>query len=923
MKEVLAQERTVGITKLATGQLGQQRVTYQPQRHTVQAESTRLSTGHKLLSGLADLAQGVAQEGFKYSLEEAYREGETQRQLGYSEKELDSNWLTRPFTRGGWRDRNYMLVTAEWEQDMRNFIDKHAADLSPEEMAAELQEQMRKLDKHIPKTSMTLRGRQNTAQHLMQSQDSLFSYYTEQHQAQSSERGSRNVNAAMQSILSTVDNEYNYANGLADPTVPVERLYTVLTNGIENLAPELQSALRKMAVQSMYEDGHVTLADQLMNHLDPDNGNTLMTIEERMELGKHRTKAREKAAWVHLEEATKLMAGLDNLVAEQGAIESDELGRIMSRLYELGHEPSVDRMAKWLTYSKPTSEQRMHLAMQAYLQGNIDGLRTMGFSTETVGDAVFTDLLLQHKDDPTQAYGMMVQIQAHHGHVSPRFKSYVQESMTAMISAAGNEAAGDPRHVAVVQSVLDGLRTLDVTKSQEAKYNILAGMDEQSQAIFGHVLDNPQLAAEGTMQNAIARTSKALQDSVSSKVAPQQIARQEEAVLEFAEKEYGKWWGRIKALAGMGEASIQRNAQTKNAFDAAILDEARRLSRLPVNMYQDPEALYKQAVHNVQDRLITWHGDRVWGFTGTNAVLMPEGFTEAASAVRDSEGNLVLGGAAVSRTEAIEAMQSVVENYARDHVKEKFKDGIPEGSEAAYITHPNGTVGVYLRPTGAKTAEFEEVVTVTPEILAQQVAANIKARNARKVGSEFGAMHTVVDPTVKGRSMQMQVSGVNSAGLPEGDVYDWKQQLMQRENFRWRPYPDGKDSDGTQRYSVGFGHRLPRGHNITQHPTDRQLNQWFVEDTDNAINTANKIASQYGFSDDPQAVLAVASMVYQMGAGSAQEFGKTLQQIAEGRDYEGLVSRSKSWSWYTGSDGKPGTPVRVEDFLERIKHRFK
>ena len=71
MNEVLAQERTAGIAKLATGQLGQQQVTYQPQRHTVQADATKLSTGHKLLSGLAGLGTGIAQQAFEQSMIDA------------------------------------------------------------------------------------------------------------------------------------------------------------------------------------------------------------------------------------------------------------------------------------------------------------------------------------------------------------------------------------------------------------------------------------------------------------------------------------------------------------------------------------------------------------------------------------------------------------------------------------------------------------------------------------------------------------------------------------------------------------------------------------------------------------------------------------------------------------------------------------
>lgn len=917
MNEVLAQERTAGIAKLATGQLGQQQVTYQPQRHTVQADATNLSTGHKLLSGLANLAVGAAHQSFEQSMVDAYRHGETQRQLGVTEEELDSNWLTRPFTRGGWRDRNYLLVTAEWSQHAREWIARNAH-LSPNEMADQLQEQMASLNKHLPKGGMSFQGRAQAEQHLMLAQESLMQFYTEQHQAYASREGSANVNAAMQGILSGVASEFDYSNGLADPTVPLEQLYVTLTNGIENLDPTLQRTLRAHALENLYKDGHVTLADGLVQAFNHENSNTALTLEEAQALGKVKREANEKVQGKRNHEAHLLIASVDNIIREKGHMPFEQLLGYMRKFDELGHKVSDDKYNFWLTHVPKAATEKNNLLVEAYDIGDIDRVTAYG-GADSGGNAFY-----QHQAEhfPETAISETLWRQRHFGAVPSKLKEQVQDSLAALMNTSSQEVNGDPRHVRNVQQVLDGLLKLQQENpelSQNAMTNLLAGLDDESQAVFGHVLKNPYMASENSMSIAIANVMQAKRDMVDGKMNPAVIEGLQREVAQHFDKEWGPTWNFIKNRLRMGEASPYQNGQMMGLMRAQVQREAARVASQPYNAYQPADAIYTQALANVEGRLVTWHSDslnpsKIRGFgSDTWGVLLPEGFEQQIAQAVGPDGRPLLGGARPGRDDIREALKSVV--------------GDLSGATEPWLEpNANGTISLFTRGTGKdnQAGAHQHVADYTPQQIAEAIQENLREENKRKVGSYHGHEVTVVDPNRPKESSRLIVSGKNSAALPEGDVFDWKNELREFEGFRRDAYKDGAG------YSVGIGHHLPSGYKPPKPQPGRpsggfsmhDIQRWFDEDTDRALATGKAIADEYGFGDDVQATLAVASMVFQMGEASARKFEPTLRQIAAGSDYAGLVARSKSWEWYTGTDTVPGTPNRVEYVLNKVKHRF-
>lgn len=911
-------QRTVALNPQATGQLGTRQRTYQPVRHQVQAEQTGAGAGHQFLSGLANLLGKYGETRMVSELERAYVDGEKQRRLKKTEAELNSNFLTRPFVRGGWRDINYMMTQAEMESRLRKHIAERAGELTETEAQALLTEESQKFYESIDVQGASPRVRANATQALMQMEDSLMQLYTEKHQEQSSIASSQRVNAAVNTIMANAPSDFDITNGIADASTSVERLYTTLTNGIETMHPYLQSQVQVLALKGLYEDGHVSIANAVLDALQRDGGPNLLTLEQQQEIGSVKRQAQEKHAWRSHGEAIKMVAALKDEHALNGAIDESKLVNIMRYFDQHNFDYSQFGLAELLRAAKPPASSSKDTGIQAWIQQNKDGQDASGQTQETMSNGAWA---LYKQDDSLSREDrvrMYLSNAVANGSIGSHFGTDVQAAMQSVISNSDAEGLkGLPGNVELLQGVLGSMQVMRDADRANALAGILSRIsDDKTQGILRLVLENPGVPLEVSLPDSIARYEQNLKDSTDPARKFFDTAKYEKRFYELGNEEYSSMWAKFKAALNAGEASPLRDEHGYRLMQEEVRARAMRLAGKPGYLHGDPEAIYRQAFEEVRNDTITWYSGRdgVLSYSDIDMLMLPEGFRDRIMRAPGVDGTPLLGEASISNDDLSKGLQAL------------FKD-VEAGSEYHFVASPAGSVQVFRRnkDTGGDAALYK---VLTPTEVAQSVrAVHIKDIDDAK-GVRTGTSVTVRDPEAPHRGdMKLTMRGMNGAGLPEGDVLEWKKHLLQREAFRVHAYEDPKDSG---RYSVGAGHRLPKGYKPSDKPgmgfPIEYLDRWFQEDTEYALTQAYKIAQEFGFSDDTNTVLAVASGVYQLGPGTTQGkdayktgmrgFKQSLEHIAAGQDYDDLVRRSASWKW------RSDTEDRVEDFLKAVKPRY-
>jgi lysozyme len=125
------------------------------------------------------------------------------------------------------------------------------------------------------------------------------------------------------------------------------------------------------------------------------------------------------------------------------------------------------------------------------------------------------------------------------------------------------------------------------------------------------------------------------------------------------------------------------------------------------------------------------------------------------------------------------------------------------------------------------------------------------------------------------------------------------------EGLRLVAYPDGKNPDGSPRYSVGYGHNgVQKGTTITRTEADRYFDQ-DVARFEKAVASATPQAAQHEFD-------AMCSLAYNIGT---DEFRRsTVARRHNGGDTQGAAD---AFEWFNKSDGEINPVLKARRELER------
>jgi GH24 family phage-related lysozyme (muramidase) len=176
----------------------------------------------------------------------------------------------------------------------------------------------------------------------------------------------------------------------------------------------------------------------------------------------------------------------------------------------------------------------------------------------------------------------------------------------------------------------------------------------------------------------------------------------------------------------------------------------------------------------------------------------------------------------------------------------------------------------------------------------------------RAVAVRQAQQQATAQPTSSQQQPQQQIQ----AAAPAMDVVfeDFIDHLLEREGFENEVY---KDTLGV--LTVGVGHRVLPQDNLREGQTisNERVRQFLYKDAQKAFYAAREQASELGVSD-PEFLVALASVNFQLGTGWNDIHRKTWRLMTEGRFREAADEASRSrWNQQT--------PVRVRDFQNALR----
>lgn len=895
----------------ATGELGGRSVTYQPQRHQVQAKQVRPSFTDSALSGLAALGQKYASLRMESEMERAYVDGQTQHKAGVIEDELDANWFTRPFVRGGWRDQQYLANLADDFRKESQFIAEHGKKQNSEDYIKGRQERIANFLQSAEIQGASARVRGKAISMLMQQDEQLGKMYAKEHSEWSAHVASQADHAAVLTFVNSLPADIDVQMG-ADISSQLGLFYEYLHSGVEKHGEITQHQIRANLLTMLYKQGHVSAADALYGMMLEDGKLADMPLQVAQELSANRQGARQKAGLQYKPQALEMLIQVEQMLDSGGYI-PPEFAR--STLEQLVRSDALDslsdrQVALMHVAAKRTDKEDERLLMaEAWFSGNKDLQTEKAWDEEKMTDAAW-DAAQRSTGDLREATEKYLRAMLTHKWAVPSkafSKSYERAVRSYM--QADEKGVAHAQTLGILEQTTATLAAAEGFERDAFVTNLVSQAEPEIQAVMLHTLYNKGSDFDVNMNQAAAILANNEEGKSRNAYIAAREVRDFEKVGEFLESEYWTGWHKLKSKLGIFGAHMSGDAQTFTEFKQRVAAHVPVVQTRPGMSTVGIEHVMRLAAEEIADRYVSWHPKE----GRVASVFLPEGFREDLANVTNPEGNPILGGVRVGDEDLIHAMQQLYDNPNKGDAV-RF-DTAADGSIQAYIYDRKNQAVV---ETGAKV----DIAQVAAKIRENQqkhvdkiIGANTSAGSAKSVDTQDPVFGTV----------KVGVNGLNSLNLDKGLVQQWRSELIDAEGFRTKAY---KDSEGN--WTVGVGR------NLDANPlTDKRM-QWavknvgsmhpqmamrlFQEDSNRALVSAASIAQDYGFEADTHTVLAVADAVFQLGAGNTNKgmrsFQTTLARLADGGDFEEYAAGLRNTKWFKQ------TPKRVEAFIRRTKPRF-
>lgn len=827
---------------------------YSPQRARVQQAETEDNLGLQALSGLLDIAGGVAEQAFVADVKQQYMQGQRARMLGQSMEDVDTDVFSKPFVRGGFQDQDYRMQQANLDQEMRAYIADKGRTVPPEEFVAVLAQ----------KSSATLegmgdglspRGRALALAAQTELEQSLITSHNSAYKSYSIEQAGKRITADGNARMS----ELGRAKlGQGDVANASNRVVSFVQDLWAN--PAIPDEMR-LQVAEQYLVGLVAPGNDhrdVVNALRQDPGGLLdqLPFESRTKIAaavdasEKRTKSRD--ALFDMGAAAAFEQSIDAGTATNAQVMQYTTTEVMAKRMTADQQKAIwDRQLKSQTGQEDTA-----LTIDQLNRGDLQGLAARNIDIQDAFDVFYTQagksqMPLAEKTNAALRMGTQI---------GTLPKQFAQDVSSAVQALTLNPDAANPEQVALLQTFSTSLFAMDQTRPGAAGL-VLGKIPEAQRASLTQMLIDAEggVDPQTSLLNTAARQETANKLAGASKGAS--TAATEKAILAELKGRLPSWVPGTEQQSGAGFETLR----------LAISQEAIILNSQQQNSGLTPAALAQLAASNVQGRTLSIDPEN----SPPSRIVLPRNVPlERYTGPRGNPQRTVA---------ALEKLYPADSGFTRD-----------------FYTAATGIVYTTQKDADGNVVQQDPVDW-------PKVRSTIEADVEALGNSQRKAYQGEV---VQSNGNPITLNGVNSAGVPAQNAYDFRKELLRLEGgVQLTAHEDARG------VAVGVGQNVTGKLQIGDTITPVQAEAMFNDSSDKAMLTGVRLANQLGVTA-AWGKLALAGAAFQLGGDGIQQHTKTLQAIKD-KDFttfEHEVRNNSLWS--------KQTPERTEWFISKMKGHF-
>ena len=882
----------------------------------------------KMLESLGNQAAGVLSKMADLEFSNLYLEGQAQAGVIESEEELQGNPLTRDWKVAGYRDTMGKLALADIEAQFATDIGK-LRERGPEELQAYLATRREKIMPALG--SMSREARAAAAGQLLLQDRAAIKSHTTEHAKFIIEQKSQAVHTQWNTSLRTLgaaqvrhqlgelqDNDYN------------EQLRSTVGTMVQSVWLDdsmpygVKQQLTLEMLQSALANDSVDLYDFVASNDIPDGNGGKSSLMARL-TGKQQLKVangyreaqartRDARNLFQMEQVANLEAQIDN-GAYQGSY--DDLTGLLDPMViskSMTGERRQSIINKFLD-KQYKGEQSSELA-DMYIRGDLNGIMNSG-KDQTDGLKALDAMLARRKVTPEQR--LQAYLNSGLNGMEGGFKRAGEVLGTALRQSRSPDGTVLPQHLATVRTIDQAIRKAEAAGQTGVRVQLLSGMSEGDRMFTERILAQIDggAAPDEAVHRATELEAKEADMTPAVKAArTQQTATAVTKAIEGLEPRglLSSTWTWAKSMFS-ADASADLTLRPKSFvgdrdgwfgdgptvqfYTARVREElATEASHVLLqNPHSTPEQVISVAKANVAARTIS---TRFGPLTMPRNVNLEEVFGVG-------KGNQAAIGP------ALDAMLKETKEDANWQLA--FRNGRLWAQEVDRNGQRVGT-GTFLNPRDIQG----KIKSMTD---AEQEQAN----------QTFGAGRRVHQGSVT-----MQFNGLNTAGVPATWMMGYRNNLMNHEGVRAKPYRDlsgAKDTNGNPIMTVGVGvsSHNPRYPKVNPDGTvsQQEIQRSFLEASNDAAIAGSKVARGLGRHDQPTFML-MSELAYQSGTEFMSQRNRTGERYREfaGAYIAGDVQKAqdafkRTAAWYYSADPKNRTKItpRQQNYLRLIEQSLK
>lgn len=882
----------------------------------------------KMLESLGNQASGVLNKMADIEFSNLYLEGQAQAGVIESEEELQGNPLTRDWKVAGYRDTMGKLALADIEAQFATDITK-LREKGPEELQAYLATRREKIMPALG--SMSREARAAAAGQLLLQDRAAIKSHTTEHAKFIIEQKSQAVHTQWNTSLRTLgaaqvkrqlgelqDNDYNEQLRSTVGTM----VQSVWMDG--SLPSGVKQQLTFEMLQSALANDSVDLYDFVASNDIPDGAggkSSLMarlTGEQQLKVanGYREAQARTRDArnLFQMEQVANLEAQIDN-EAYQGSY--DDLTAMLDPMViskSLTGERRTSIINKFLD-KQYKGEQSSALA-DMYMRGDLNGIMNSG-KDQTDGLKALDAMLARRKVTPEQR--LQAYLNSGLNGMDGGFKRAGEVLGTALRQSRSPDGTVLPQHLATVRTIDQAIRKAEANGQTGVRVQLLSGMSEGDRMFTERILAQIDggAAPDEAVHRATELEAKEADMTPAVKAArTQQTATAVTKAIEGIEPRglLSSTWSWAKSMFSQDAASDLTlrpksligdrdgwfgDGPTVQFYTARVREElATEASHVLLqNPHSTSEQVISVAKANVAARTIS---TRFGPLTMPRNVNLEEVFGVG-------KGNQAAIGP------ALDAMLKETKEDANWQLA--FRNGRLWAQEVDRNGQRVGT-GSFLNPKDIQT----KIKSMTD---AEQEQANQTFGSGRRIQQD---------------GVTVQFNGLNTAGVPATWMMGYRNNLIDHEGVRAKPYQDlsgAKDTKGNPIMTVGVGvsSHNPRYPKVNPDGTvsPQEIQRSFVQASNDAAIAGSKVARDLGRHDQPTFML-MSELAYQSGTAFMSQQNKTGERYREfaaaykaGNLQQAQEAFKRTAAWYYSADPKNRDKItpRQQNYLRLIEQSLK